>query len=88
MSSGNPCCVVRSQADENGYRPTFGGQPTFQTDPYWRDNTVCIHEEDFGMLWKHWDIASDTTEVRRSRRLVVMTAWGRGPRTSPPRRAA
>jgi primary-amine oxidase len=34
-------------------------------------NTVCIHEEDFGILWKHWDFSSDTTEVRRSRRLVV-----------------
>jgi primary-amine oxidase len=34
-------------------------------------NTVCIHEEDFGILWKHWDFTSDTTEVRRSRRLVV-----------------
>ncbi|MDH3678635.1 MAG: primary-amine oxidase [Acidimicrobiia bacterium] len=34
-------------------------------------NAVCIHEEDFGLLWKHWDFTSDTTEVRRSRRLVV-----------------
>jgi primary-amine oxidase len=34
-------------------------------------NTVCIHEEDYGILWKHWDFQSDTTQVRRSRRLVV-----------------
>jgi primary-amine oxidase len=34
-------------------------------------NTVCIHEEDFGILWKHWDFPSNSTEVRRSRRLVV-----------------
>jgi primary-amine oxidase len=34
-------------------------------------NAVCIHEEDYGILWKHWDFTSDTTEVRRSRRLVV-----------------
>ena len=34
-------------------------------------NQICIHEEDFGILWKHWDFTSDTTEVRRSRRLVV-----------------
>jgi primary-amine oxidase len=34
-------------------------------------NTVCIHEEDYGILWKHWDFPSNTTEVRRSRRLVV-----------------
>ncbi|MDJ0767352.1 MAG: primary-amine oxidase [Ilumatobacter sp.] len=39
--------------------------------PFAQQNTVCIHEEDFGMLWKHWDFASDSTEVRRSRRLVV-----------------
>ncbi len=40
-------------------------------NPYTKANTVCIHEEDFGMLWKHWDLGSDTTQVRRSRRLVV-----------------
>lgn len=36
-----------------------------------KPNSVCIHEEDFGMLWKHWDFGSDTTQIRRSRRLVV-----------------
>lgn len=39
--------------------------------PYVKPNTVCIHEEDYGMLWKHWDLNTDTAEVRRSRRLVV-----------------
>lgn len=34
-------------------------------------NVVCMHEEDAGLLWKHWDFRSDETEVRRSRRLVV-----------------
>ncbi len=34
-------------------------------------NAICLHEEDFGILWKHVDGRSDTTEVRRSRRLVV-----------------
>lgn len=34
-------------------------------------NAVCIHEEDNGVLWKHWDFRKDRTEVRRSRRLVV-----------------
>jgi primary-amine oxidase len=34
-------------------------------------NAVCIHEEDYGILWKHWDMQGGTTEVRRSRRLVV-----------------
>lgn len=32
---------------------------------------VCIHEEDAGILWKHWDCRTNHAEVRRSRRLVV-----------------
>ncbi|MGF1481615.1 MAG: primary-amine oxidase [Cyanophyceae cyanobacterium] len=35
------------------------------------ENAVCMHEEDFGILWKHVDWRTDQTEVRRSRRLVV-----------------
>ena len=31
---------------------------------------VCMHEEDYGVLWKHTDLLGKT-EVRRSRRLVV-----------------
>ncbi len=35
-------------------------------------NAVCMHEEDFGILWKHTDRRlPDAPEVRRSRRLVV-----------------
>jgi len=34
-------------------------------------NAICIHEEDYGILWKHQDMHGGTTEVRRSRRLVV-----------------
>ena len=34
-------------------------------------NAVCLHEEDDGILWKHYDWRTDHTEVRRSRRLVV-----------------
>ena len=30
-----------------------------------------MHEEDYGILWKHADLVSGRTEVRRSRRLVV-----------------
>ena len=30
-----------------------------------------MHEEDYGTLWKHTDVASDHSEIRRSRRLVV-----------------
>ena len=34
-------------------------------------NAVCIHEEDYGILWKHLDWRTGLSEVRRSRRLVV-----------------
>lgn len=34
-------------------------------------NGLCIHEEDFGTLWKHTDIFTGASEVRRSRRLVI-----------------
>jgi primary-amine oxidase len=34
-------------------------------------NAICMHEEDYGILWKHIDWRTNQTEVRRSRRLVV-----------------
>ena len=34
-------------------------------------NIICMHEEDYGVLWRHYDWRSNTTEVRRSRRLVI-----------------
>ncbi len=34
-------------------------------------NAICLHEEDYGILWKHFDARSDETEVRRNRRFVV-----------------
>jgi primary-amine oxidase len=34
-------------------------------------NAICLHEEDFGMLWKHTDWRTNDSEVRRSRRLSV-----------------
>jgi primary-amine oxidase len=34
-------------------------------------NAICLHEEDYGIGWKHVDLHSGYTEVRRSRRLVV-----------------
>jgi primary-amine oxidase len=34
-------------------------------------NAICMHEEDYGILWKHYEFRNDTYEVRRSRRLVV-----------------
>jgi primary-amine oxidase len=34
-------------------------------------NAICMHEEDYGILWKHTDRRLNVPEVRRSRRLVV-----------------
>jgi primary-amine oxidase len=34
-------------------------------------NAICLHEEDYGILWKHYDYDSGNAEVRRSRRLVL-----------------
>jgi primary-amine oxidase len=39
-------------------------------EPYTIKNAICLHEEDFGILWKHVDREAGT-EVRRSRRLVL-----------------
>jgi primary-amine oxidase len=34
-------------------------------------NAICMHEEDYGVLWKHTDIFTGSAETRRQRRLVV-----------------
>ncbi|MEJ7894041.1 MAG: primary-amine oxidase [Solirubrobacteraceae bacterium] len=34
-------------------------------------NAVCMHEEDYGIGWKHTDFRSEKVEVRRQRRLVI-----------------
>ncbi|ODT12310.1 MAG: tyramine oxidase [Mesorhizobium sp. SCN 65-12] len=34
-------------------------------------NAICMHEEDYGILWKHNEFRSRVSETRRSRRLVV-----------------
>ena len=34
-------------------------------------NAICLHEEDYGMLWKHVDTPNRVSETRRSRRMVV-----------------
>ena len=38
-------------------------------------NAICMHEEDYGVLWKHGDLKTRTSEVRRSRRLVVSSFY-------------
>ncbi|MBW4551138.1 MAG: primary-amine oxidase [Aphanocapsa sp. GSE-SYN-MK-11-07L] len=35
------------------------------------ENAICLHEEDYGILWKHVDWRIEDTQVRRSRRLVI-----------------
>jgi len=35
------------------------------------ENAICVHEEDFGIQWKHTDSNGGANEVRRSRRLVI-----------------
>ncbi|MGY2075074.1 primary-amine oxidase [Blastococcus sp. SYSU DS0828] len=34
-------------------------------------NAVCMHEEDYGVLWKHTDMFNGMAETRRQRRLVI-----------------
>jgi len=42
-------------------------------EPMTIPNAVCMHEEDYGIGWKHTDFRTEEVEVRRSRRLVIST---------------
>jgi primary-amine oxidase len=42
-----------------------------QGDPWIIPNAICMHEEDYGINWKHVDLLTGNHEVRRSRRLVI-----------------
>jgi primary-amine oxidase len=45
---------------------------TSRGEPLTIKNAICMHEEDYGILWKHTDRRlPDKPEVRRSRRLVI-----------------
>src|SRR5262245_24467866 len=45
---------------------------TSRGEPLTIQNAICMHEEDYGILWKHTDRRlPDAPEVRRSRRLVI-----------------
>jgi primary-amine oxidase len=45
---------------------------TSRGEPCTIKNAICMHEEDYGILWKHTDRRlPDKPEVRRSRRLVI-----------------
>lgn len=39
--------------------------------PFVLKNVICLHEEDYGVLWKHRNMHSGVNETRRSRRLVI-----------------
>ncbi|MCX8998526.1 primary-amine oxidase [Rhizobiaceae bacterium BDR2-2] len=39
--------------------------------PFVMKNAICMHEEDYGILWKHYEFRNGIYEVRRSRRLVI-----------------
>ncbi|WP_316185595.1 primary-amine oxidase [Bradyrhizobium sp. SZCCHNRI1003] len=34
-------------------------------------NAICMHEEDAGILWKHFDFRTSSVDVRRNRRLII-----------------
>ena len=40
-------------------------------DPKVIENAICMHEEDYGTLWKHNDMYTGSSDVRRQRRLVI-----------------
>jgi primary-amine oxidase len=40
-------------------------------NPVTIENAICMHEEDFGIGWKHTDFRTLDVEVRRLRRLVI-----------------
>jgi primary-amine oxidase len=44
---------------------------TMTGDIFHIEKAICIHEEDSGILWKHWDFRTERTEVRRGRKLVI-----------------
>ncbi len=40
-------------------------------EPFTIKNAICLHEEDVGLAWKHFDVPTDHAESRRLRRLVI-----------------
>jgi primary-amine oxidase len=45
--------------------------PTVFGAPRTIANCICLHEEDAGLSWKHFDVRTERTEVRRARKLVI-----------------
>lgn len=50
-------------------------QITFDGNVKAVENAICMHEEDYGIQWKHYDSGTQTSEVRRSRRLVISSIF-------------
>jgi len=46
-------------------------------------NAVCLHEEDFGLLWKHTNFRAGQVDVRRPRLLSVSSIAPAGIQPSP-----
>ena len=44
-------------------------------EPVLIPNAICLHEEDYGIGWKHYDWRLNHTETRRSRRLVLSSIY-------------
>lgn len=40
-------------------------------NPLTLPNAICLHEEDYGIAWKHTDLVTGKVETRRQRRLVL-----------------
>jgi primary-amine oxidase len=40
-------------------------------DDFGEPRTICLHEEDDGVLWKHTDLFTSAQETRRQRRMVI-----------------
>jgi primary-amine oxidase len=47
---------------------TFGNE---KGEPYTLPNAICMHEEDYSIVWKHVDLRTGDSQVRRQRRLVI-----------------
>jgi len=44
---------------------------TSRGEPLTIKNAVCMHEEDYGILWKHTDMWNGSAQTRRQRRLAM-----------------
>ena len=65
---------TRSRSDATASARSATSTPSCTTArgaPQTIANAICVHEEDAGILWKHFDWRSGATDVRRARKLVI-----------------